>query len=132
MDYDHIESVLREYFATEPHDMAVVYLYGSMARRDAHDGSDIDLAVIRARPAKSPLASLNTDIAGALELRLSIPVEIVDFETVPYDLGHRILWDSVLIFENDRSKRIAVETRMRAFYFDMKPIYDEYRKVETK
>ena len=123
-----IAGKLEELLRTLPHDFAVVYLFGSVARREAGPQSDLDLAVVRARPAETPLARLNGVLAGELERVLRVPVEIVDLETAPVDLAHRVLRDGRVVFENDRSKRIAVETRLRARYFDLRPIFAEYRK----
>lgn len=108
-------------------EFAAVYLFGSTARGTAGSNSDVDLAVIRERPAGSPLARLHTELAGKLERVLERPVEVVDLERVPVELAHRILEDGVLVHEGDRSRRIAVETRRRAEYFDMQPILREFR-----
>lgn len=126
---DDVVARLRAFFESEPCDLAAVYLFGSVARASARPGSDVDLALIRIEPAPSPLGRLGTELAGRLERLLERPVEIVDLELVPADLAHRILTDGILVLEADRSKRIAVETRQRAQYFDLQPILNEYRRL---
>ncbi len=126
---DHVVAQLRAFFGADPGDFATVYLFGSVARAAARASSDLDLAVIRARPAPSPLARLETELAGRLERLLERPVEVVDLERVPPDLAHRILTDGILVLDADRSKRIAVETRQRGLYFDLQPVLNEYRRL---
>jgi predicted nucleotidyltransferase len=126
---DDVLARLRAFFAADPCDLAAVYLFGSVARRAARAGSDLDLAVIRIHPTTSPVARLETELAGRLERLLERPVEIVNLELVPPDLAHRILTDGILVLETDRSKRIAVETRKRGQYFDLQPVLNEYRRL---
>jgi predicted nucleotidyltransferase len=118
---------LRRFFETRGPEFAAVYLFGSTARGEQRPDSDVDVAVIRREPAQHPLERLHADLAGALERIVDRPVEVVDLEHAPVDLVHRILTDAVLVHESDRSKRIAVETRRRAEYFDMQPILEAYR-----
>lgn len=126
---DDVVARLRAFFAADTCDLAAAYLFGSVARAAARAESDVDVAVIRRRPAPNPLCRLDAELAGRLERVLDRPVEIVDLETAPVDLAHRILTDGLLVLETDRSKRIAVETRQRAQYFDLQPILNEYRRL---
>ncbi len=126
---DDVMARLRAFFAANASDFAAVYLFGSVARAAARAESDVDVAVIHLRPAPSPLDRLDTELAGRLERLLERPVEVVDLEAVPADLAHRILTDGILVLEADRSKRIAVETRQRAQYFDLQPVLNEYRRL---
>ena len=87
--------------------------------------------MIRKERAQHPSERLHADLAGALERVIDRPVEVIDLEGAPVDLVHRILTDAILIHETDRSKRIAVETRRRAEYFDMKPILAAYRHLPS-
>ncbi|MBI3203852.1 MAG: nucleotidyltransferase domain-containing protein [Myxococcales bacterium] len=129
---DDVAARLREFFTSNGRDLAAVYLFGSVARAAARESSDVDVAVIRGLPPRSPLGRLDAELAGCLERLLERPVEIVDLEHCPVDLAHRILTDGILVHEGDRSKRIAVETRQRAQYFDLQPALREYRRVSRK
>jgi len=124
---DAVVAQLRHFFEANPNEFAVAYLFGSTARGTERRDSDVDIAVIRQFPAATPIAKLHADLAGELERLLERPVEVVDLEHAPIDLVHRILTDSILVYEADRSKRVAVETRRRAEYFDMLPILRAYR-----
>ncbi|MEZ4226966.1 MAG: nucleotidyltransferase domain-containing protein [Polyangiaceae bacterium] len=126
---DGVAARLSQYFAGAGGDFAAVYLFGSTARGDDKAGSDIDLAVVCHAQPTPPVARLHAEVAGALERLFERPVEIVDLETAPVDLVHRILSDGILVHESDPSKRVAVETRRRAEYFDLLPILKEYRRA---
>jgi hypothetical protein len=56
-------------------------------------------------------------------------VQVVVLNSAPVDLIHRVLRDSVLLVEKDRSKRIAFEVRARNQYFDLLPILKQYREA---
>ncbi len=125
---DAVVETLRHFFETNSNEFAAVYLFGSTARGTDRPNSDVDIAVLRHHAVATPVARLHADLAGALERMLERPVEVIDLEHAPVDLAHRVLADAVLIHETDASKRIAVETRRRAEYFDMAPILAEYRR----
>ena len=50
MKNESIAGRLRAFFEAEHHDAAVVYLFGSVARGDATDSSDVDVAVLNLAP----------------------------------------------------------------------------------
>ena len=124
---DEIQAALRRFFAESPRGVACAYLFGSRARGTARPDSDVDVGVILAAPAPPGLAGLPLALEDDLERALQLPVQVVDVERAPADLVHRILRDGILVFEADRSRRIAVEVRRRNEYFDLLPILQRYR-----
>jgi len=130
MDSSATERRLREFLSARPSGIVVVYLFGSEGRGTAGPRSDVDVAVLYSesppRTLESPAFALETD----LERLLGRPVEVVALNSAPVDLVHRILRDGRILFEGDRSARIAFEVRARNEYFDLLPILRRYRKLE--
>lgn len=118
---------LRRALATDPRLLAA-YLYGSFAREVARSDSDLDVAVLFAEPADRRLGGPLDDLRDAIERACHRPCDIVDARTAPADLMHRILRDSILLLERDRSARVAFEVARRNEYFDLLPYLREYRR----
>jgi uncharacterized protein len=125
---DALVERLRAYFATHDTGVDVAYLFGSTARGTARADSDVDVAVLPDRPAETPLGALRLDLEGDLEGALGRPVQLVVLDRAPADLVHRVLRDGLLLYERDRSRRLAFEVRARNEYFDLQPFYARYRR----
>ena len=126
---DALVEKLRAFFRQCSGDYSAVYLFGSVARASFRDDSDLDLALIRSQPVERPAQRLHAELAGELERLVDRRVEVIDLEGAPVDLGHRVLRDGILVHEADRSRRVAVETRLRARYLDLAPVLAEYRRL---
>jgi uncharacterized protein len=124
------ERQLRDYFSTRPPQSVAVYLFGSEGRGTAGPDSDVDLAVLYAEKLPGTLDSLHLALEADLERLLGRSVEVVVLNSAPADLAHRILRDGRLVFEGDRSARVAFEVKSRNEYFDLVPILRRYRKLE--
>ena len=79
MGIDDIRSALVD--IAPAYGISKAYLFGSFARGEQTDDSDIDLVVILARPLGFKRAKLFEE----LELRLGLPVDIVFGETQLYE-----------------------------------------------
>lgn len=123
-----IERSLRAFFATHPHDLDAVYLFGSVARGTDRAESDVDVAILPRDSAGGTLGSLHLDLEGELERALGRVVQVVMLDSAPVDLIHRVLRDGILVHEGDRSRRIAFEMRARNDYFDLVPVLERYRR----
>lgn len=123
-----LDERLRQFFETSAPDMLAVYLYGSEARGTATPSSDIDLAILYARPPARTLAALPLEIESALEREVGRPVQIVILNDAPADLVHRILRDGRLLLDRDRAARIRFEVRARNEFFDLAPVRALYRR----
>lgn len=124
------EALLREHFASLPRGVDVAYLFGSEARGASGPESDVDVAILYSDEPPATLDSPARALEAELERLLGRPVEIVVLNSAPVDLVHRVLRDGRLVFEGNRSARIAFEVRARNEYFDLLPILDRYRRVE--
>lgn len=107
--------------------VAAVYLFGSQARGSARPNSDVDLGVLYRSPPAETLLAQPFELQAELAQALRKPVDIVVMNTAPVDLIHRILRDGHIVFEADKSLRIAFEVRARNQYFDLLPILQLYR-----
>jgi len=130
METTAAERRLREYFSGETSGIVAVYLFGSEGRGTARTDSDVDVAVLYTEKPPGTLDSPNLTLEGNLERLLGRPVQVVVLNSAPVDLVHRVLRDGRLLFEVDRSTRIAFEVRARNEYFDLQPILRRYRKRE--
>jgi predicted nucleotidyltransferase len=73
---------------------AKVILYGSRARQDAHEGSDIDIALDTNKKIDSLIISMI--IGDVEESNLPISFDIVDFHAVSKQLQDEILKDGII------------------------------------
>jgi predicted nucleotidyltransferase len=120
---------LAEYFRANPGGIAAVYVYGSVARGTARDGSDVDVAVLFERDPPHTLEGLHADLAHALEERVGRRVDMAVLNHAPVDLTHRVLRDGILVIDANRSARIRFEVRTRNLYFDLEPYLRRYRRA---
>jgi predicted nucleotidyltransferase len=93
-------------------DVAVVYLFGSVARGDARPDSDVDLGVVYRRPspdrAHDEVAVL---LADAVERATGIPrVDVVDLEAQGPAFAHRALCEAVRLVVRDERRRVDFES----------------------
>jgi predicted nucleotidyltransferase len=129
---DGWEQRIRDALVGVRSDVLVAYLFGSRARGTAHDGSDVDVAVlVRGEPAAT-LDGLGMDLLVELERKLGCRVDLVVLNRAPWDLVHRVLRDGRVVLERDRSARIQFEVRARNQYFDTRPILQRYRHRDVR
>lgn len=132
MSTEEIERRVREALLDEACPPSCAWLFGSLARGDAHSHSDVDIAVLFGRPAPSTLAGIGLELEGRLEDRLGRAVDLVVLDRAPVDLVHRVLRDGALLFERDPAARVEFEVRSRREYFDLLPYLREYRGLKPR
>ena len=120
---------LTRFFERRAHGAIAVYLFGSAARGDARPGSDVDIAVLFDAPPEATLDGPRLTLEGELEAALGLSVDLVSLNTAPPDLVHRVLRDGIIVFDDDRARRIRFEVARRNEYFDLEPIRRRYRKT---
>lgn len=119
-----VEAALREFFERDPHGCAAVYLFGSRARDDFHEHSDVDVGILLAAITPRQTAALRHD----LERLLQLPVDVVLLNEASPELRHHVMRHERLILDHDRSARIDFEVATRNEYWDVLPILRRYRK----
>jgi uncharacterized protein len=125
---DQLSGLMTPVLATAQPAVVAAYIFGSFGRGTEAAHSDVDLGIwLREDPPRT-LEGLCLDLADRLQAVISRRVDLVVLNRAPLDLIHRVLRDGVLIFESDRSMRIACEVRARREYLDMLPYLREYRR----
>ncbi len=129
MDRGILLERLRRCFAGRA-DVVAAYLFGSFARGEAGEHSDVDVGVILAAGRPGCAADYAPVIAmqGDLEQACGRPVDLVAMNGAPPDLLHRILRDGVLLHESNHEARVEFELRARNEYFDLRPMLEYYRR----
>ncbi len=120
---------LEEIISFLSHEPAVtaVYLFGSAAKGNATEKSDIDLALILEENFDY-LANFDykLKLTGKLEDMTGKTVDVVFMDKANPILQHQIRKYGRVIFERDRIKRIAAEVLSRKRYFDYLPMHKKY------
>lgn len=123
-----VETALREFFARDPRGCAAVYLFGSRARDDYREQSDVDLGMLFEKTPPRTLGAVPAELRRELETLLGLPVDIVVLNHASPELRHHVLRDDRLILDHNRSVRIDFEVATRNEYWDVLPILRRYRK----
>ena len=133
MDRDAVAAELSAALEREP-EVVAAWLFGSWARNAATASSDVDVAILATSPraSASDLAFRRIELADALAARVERHVDLVDIAQAPADLVHRVLRDGVLLIDRDRSVRLRFEVDARNRYFDMQPVWREYRRSTAR
>jgi predicted nucleotidyltransferase len=81
-----------------------IILFGSYARGDASENSDVDLLVILRtplpQPARSaPMYSLLRDYACGKDILVYAPEEVREYQALPMTLVHRALSEGIVLHE---------------------------------
>jgi|SRR3990172_2851559 len=121
----HMEKII-EYLSHEKPIIAA-YLFGSTAKGNATEKSDIDLGILL-RDDFDLLANFDYKLRlmGELKDIAGRPVDVVFVNKVDQILQQQIRKHGKIIFERDKGKRIAYEIRARKNYFDFLPMHKNY------
>jgi predicted nucleotidyltransferase len=106
-----------------------VYLFGSVARGEASEDSDVDVGVLFDEPPQGRLTGGRLTLEGDLERHLGRPVDLVVLNTASADLVHRVLRDGQVVVDRHPAARLRFEVQRRNEYFDLEPIRRQYRRL---
>ena len=106
-------------------DLVAVYLFGSMARDQAHALSDVDVAVLL----PTELSALDVfartlEIGVILDEALRRPVDVIALNRAPPALCFQVLKYGRLLLELDRTQRCVFVMHALGRYYDAKPYLD--------
>jgi predicted nucleotidyltransferase len=130
MDRPEIEARLVAFFERRL-DVAAAYLFGSFARGEAREGSDVDVAILFRDEPPRTLAAVPAEIEDALTRALGRSTQVVVLNGAPADLVHRVLRDGRLVCEHDKAARVRYEVLKRNEYFDLLPTLRRYRRPRS-
>jgi hypothetical protein len=127
-ELDRLKGAAAAVFVAAP--VRFAYLYGSVARGDAHPGSDVDIAVMfdRSVPAEE---RLRQELALGLMFDAELGgkrADVRDLATMPLILRGRVVTEGAVLFSRDEKGRVAFEVATRNEYFDFLPVYRAYQE----
>jgi predicted nucleotidyltransferase len=124
-----VERAIREEVAKRP-EIAAAWIFGSVARGDAVQGSDLDVAVLLKADRAGPDRGWLYDLAASLERHSpSGRVDVLVLGAQGPVLRHRVLREGKLIHDADPDARIAFEAATISEYLDWKPTHDIAMRV---
>ena len=123
---------LASFFSADQRGAIAVYVFGSEARGESRKDSDVDVGVLFDRAPEPALTGAALSLASDLEQHLSRPVDVVVLNTAPADLVHRVFRDGTIVLDRDPARRIRFEVARRNEFFDLQPIYREYRRARSR
>jgi len=114
-------------------DTVAVYLFGSHAKGTARPLSDVDLAVLFTDN-QVPFLRFQKKlrVTADLEDLLACPVDVVDIRSADLPFFHQVMLNKVLVYERDRTSRVAFEVDSRKRYFDIMPMLARHHAQARK
>ena len=114
--------------ASKRREIVAAYLFGSTASGRTRRDSDVDIAVLLARPPRSNRSltyrlKLMADLGSALRRS---DVEVVILNDASPLLAHRILSKGKLVFDRSPSARIRFQVRTASLYADLIPMFETH------
>ena len=109
-------------------EIQAAYVFGSVATGRSRPDSDVDVAVLLARPLRadrrlSYRLKLMSDLGSALGRS---DIEVVVLNEAPPLLAHRVLSKGRLVFERSPSARVRFQVRTASRYADLLPMFETH------
>lgn len=106
-------------------DVVAAYLYGSYARGEEHEGSDVDVAVYFENYDIDKLLRVGRRMREEADVSREIDVRALNRSDPMFSF--EVIREGELVYEADPAKRVDVEQAIERRYHDMKPLVEEYR-----
>jgi len=107
------------------------YIFGSYARGEARENSDIDVAIYVKKVPKD-IFKYENKIASKIEKEIKKQVEVRILNKLPFLLQSRITKEGKLIFSKNEKERIKFETFVLSNYLDFSYLMKEYNRIRAK
>lgn len=126
MTDDSLEKISQHLKSNE--EIVFAYLYGSIARGEERQESDIDIAIYVKDPSLIQDPHFETKLALELEklTKRSVDVRVINSGSLLFI--HQVLRDGKLLLSKDERRRIDFEVRKMDEYFDFRPLIEKYDK----
>ena len=105
------------------------YIFGSYARKEAREESDLDIAIFLKNPRiieKDP--KFEVKLALKIEKIINKPVDVRVINDKPLTFINQILKHGKVIFSRNENERINFEMKMFSLYSDFHHLMSEYDK----
>ena len=121
IDLDNIKLQIEKYVLLHDN-IAVIYLFGSVATGKMRPSSDLDIAIMSTRRIDGfERIAMETELSCLLHMDL----DLVVFHQAEVLLQHQILKYGHLLYEKDPSVRVKQETTSRREYLDTRFLFRE-------
>jgi predicted nucleotidyltransferase len=117
-------------YLTEQPDIVLAYLFGSVARGEEGELSDVDFAILL-ESGSDRETRLERQIKYFVELdqMISRDVQIVLLNDATPMLAYEVVRDGVLLYERNQQERVDFVVLAMKRYFDVKPMLDFFNQV---
>ena len=116
---------VRNVLASAP-SVAAAWIFGSMARGDVRDDSDLDVAILLRDPTSTAASESEEllQLAAMLEKAAGRAVDVVVLGLMDPIIAHRVLSEGTLVFDEDPDRRIDFTSDVLSRYLDWAPLYE--------
>lgn len=104
------------------------YLFGSSARGDTTQSSDIDVAVYINTAKGSDFFDIRLKLIEAITRATHKSADVTILNTASLFLKYVAIKEGIVLFERDYGQRVEFELKSTNEYFDYKPVIDLYRE----
>lgn len=111
-------------------DVITAYLFGSYARGDHDEVSDIDIALLFDDYDIHRLLELARKIDDRIDIDRKIDVRPLNCSNLVFQKN--VLSDSIILYEGDREARMDFERNIFRRYLDMKPHIQHYYDMRSE
>lgn len=122
MDHERLKA-----YAAGVEEISLVYLFGSVARGDERDSSDIDIAVV------GPIsADREITIAADVIAIVGPKADVVFMKGASPLLRHRVIRDGKILYARSELDRVRFHFETLRLYFDTRPLREMRRIALAK
>jgi predicted nucleotidyltransferase len=126
-----VVTALRDFFEHGSHGCKFAYLFGSRARDDFRDHSDVDVAVMWETEPENAVEAMGLGISAELTRLLGREVDVVVLDNAPVDVSQRVIRDGQIVLDRDPVARIRWEVKTRTLFLELLPALREYRRMKA-
>lgn len=111
--------------------IVAVYLFGSYAREQVREDSDIDIAfLLNEKDYKSDpfeASSLGHVLATDIGMSFGKSTDVTILNSSSVEMAYEIVTTGICLYEQDHDRRLEYEAVVRGLYFDFRPFIERLR-----